>query len=363
MKTNRYIRHILLKDFGIEAQQKLAKAKVLVVGLGGLGVPVVQYLNAMGVGTLGLVENDLVDLTNLQRQVLYAENDLGRLKLDVALEKLMDQNSETTFRGYPTFLTKESALEIIEDYDIVVDASDNFPTRYLVNDACVMLKKPFVYGALHGFEGQVSVFNFSGGPTYRCLFPEMPAEYEIPNCNDNGVLGVIPGIIGNFQALEVVKVITGVGEVMSGKLLIYNGLNQSILKIGFALKPENLGISALRESYEWDSCASALDLNSYDFKKHMDSGNKVQIIDVRTPEEYEIFHLPNSVNIPLNELDRRIKEVNLVDPIYAICQSGKRSKIAVKELQKFSNTATIFNVLGGINSLTSGSLKGQNDYV
>lgn len=360
MKTNRYIRHILLKEFGIEAQQKLANSKVMVVGLGGLGIPVVQYLNAMGIGRLGLVEQDIVEITNLQRQVLYTENDIGKSKLEVALEKLKNQNSETDFRSFHTFLTKENALEIIKDYDLVVDASDNFATRYLVNDACVLLNKPFVYGALHGFEGQVSVFNYKGGPTYRCLFPEMPKEHQIPNCNDNGVLGVIPGIVGNFQALEAVKILTGVGEVLSGKLLLYNGLNQSILKISFPLKVENLIITSLKESYLMEPCEASSDLKAQDFKSIIDSGEQLQIVDVRTPQEYEFFHLPNSINIPLNELQRRIDEINFIKPIYAICQSGQRSKTAVQELQKNSETANVYNVLGGMNSVKR-VLKTKND--
>ncbi len=356
MKTNRYIRQIVLKEFGEEAQNKLANANVLVVGIGGLGIPVAQYLNAMGVGTLGLVEQDSIDITNLQRQVLYTEKDIGKSKLQVALEKLKAQNSETSFKPFDVFLTKENALDIMADFDLVVDASDNFATRYLVNDACVILKKPFVYGALHGFEGQVSVFNYKGGPTYRCLFPEMPTPHEIPNCNENGVLGVIPGIVGNFQALEAVKVLTGIGEVLSGKLLLYNGLNQSILKISFPLKPENRTIASLRENYVWENCAASRDVHAEDFQKDINSGKPVQILDVRTPQEYETFHLPNSINIPLNELERRIKEINFVEPIYAICQSGIRSKVAAGELQKFSETATIYNVLGGINKMTDANV-------
>lgn len=352
MSTNRYIRQILLRDFGLDSQEKLKKAKVLIVGLGGLGIPVAHYLNAMGVGTLGLVENDIIDITNLQRQVLYTEGDVGKPKLQVALTKLKAQNSETVFKPFDTFLTKENALDIIADFDLVVDASDNFATRYLINDACVILKKPFVYGALHGFEGQVSVFNYKGGPTYRCLFPQMPTANEIPNCNENGVLGVIPGIVGNFQALETVKVLTKIGEVLSGKLLLYNGLNQSILKINFALNAQNRAITALRESYTWENCDAPVEVNAEDFKRNVNLGKPIQILDVRTPQEYEIFHLPNSINIPLNELERRIKEINFTQPIYAICQSGMRSKIAVGELQRYSENATIYNVQGGINSVT-----------
>ncbi|NJB69867.1 adenylyltransferase/sulfurtransferase [Saonia flava] len=349
MNTKRYIRQTNLKEFGAEGQQKLANASILVIGVGGLGIPVLQYLNAMGVGTIGLVEQDTVELTNLQRQVLYAENDIGRQKLEVALEKLQAQNSGTQFKTFDTFLTRDNALEIIAGFDVVVDASDNFPTRYLVNDACVILKKPFVYGALHGFEGQVSVFNFQGGPTYRCLFPNMPTVKEIPNCNDNGVLGVIPGIIGNLQALEVVKLVTSIGEVLSGILLIYNGLNQSIQKINFNLNTENLSILKLQDTYGNDNCENILNLSADQLQTLISSNTELQLIDVRTPKEYATYSLPGSKNIPLNELEDRYKEIDGILPVYVVCQSGKRSQTAVTLLQKKMN-GEFFNVSGGINS-------------
>ncbi|PCJ97113.1 MAG: sulfurtransferase [Flavobacteriaceae bacterium] len=348
MKSTRYIRQTNLKEFGPEAQQKLANASVLVIGLGGLGIPVLQYLNAMGVGTLGLVEQDTIELTNLQRQVLYAENDIGRQKLEVTLEKLQAQNSETQFKTFDTFLTKENALEIIAGFDIVVDASDNFPTRYLVNDACVILKKPFVYGALHSFEGQVSVFNYKGGPTYRCLFPKMPSSTEIPNCNDNGVLGVIPGIIGNLQALEVVKIITSIGEVLTGKLLLYSGLNQFLQKINFTLIPENHNIVKLQEDYGMNGCVANFDISVEALQELISIQKHPQIIDVRTTSEYASYHLPESINIPLNELEERTTEIDTKTPIYVVCQSGKRSQIAIAQLQE-SIAGTFYNVAGGIN--------------
>jgi len=344
---NRYNRQTILKDFGPKAQEKLANASVLVVGLGGLGIPVVQYLNAMGVGILGLVEADTIDISNLQRQVLYNEYDVGKSKLAVALEKLEAQNSETKFIPFDTFLNKDNALEIIKDFDVIVDASDNFATRYLINDACVLLKKPFVSGAVQGFEGQVSIFNFSGGPTYRCLFPNQPKASEIPNCNENGVLGVLPAIIGNLQTLEVVKAITGVGEVLSDKLLLYNGLTQSFQKIKFRLKPENLEINELADSYGNEQCEAHQFISAEAFYA-LESGNVIQIIDVRDKDEYELFHLPYSTHIPLNVLEENQFKINSTKPVYLICQSGKRSQLAQKQLAQQNITA--INVEGGINS-------------
>src|SRR5690606_29386865 len=245
----RYIRQTQLKGFGPSGQKRLAEAKVLVVGLGGLGLPALQYLNAMGVGNLGLMDRDTIELHNLQRQVLYGDQDVGRPKLAVAHERLRQQNPTTRFRLHDCFLTAGNALEIIRDYDLVVDATDNFPTRYLIDDACVILRKTFVYGALHGFEGQVSVFGHQGGPTYRCLYPKMPGAAELPDCDTHGVLGIVPGIIGNLQALEVVKIVTGIGEVLSGKLLLFDGLAQTYTKIGFKADPVNLGRKELQASY------------------------------------------------------------------------------------------------------------------
>lgn len=349
MKVDRYLRQTSLKGFGPTAQQKLADARVLVVGIGGLGIPVLQYLNAMGVGTLGMVEQDVVELTNLQRQVLYSEDDLGRPKIKVAREKLQEQNSNTRFKTYDTFLTKDNALSIIEAFDLVVDASDNFATRYLVNDACVILQKPFVYGALYGFEGQVSVFNHHGGPTYRCLFPNMPAAAEIPNCNDNGVLGVLPGIVGNLQALEAVKTITGIGEVLSGKLLLFNGLNQSYQKIKFELRTDNQRITQLQESYGAESCPPENSIDVDHLQTLMDTDKNFQLIDVRTGEEYKNHHLPNSVNIPLDDLERCLGQIDFDRPVYLICQSGKRSEIALKLLQNRNTKSRFYHIFGGIN--------------
>ncbi|AWX46088.1 Sulfur carrier protein ThiS adenylyltransferase [Flagellimonas maritima] len=348
---SRYSRQTRLKEFGSEGQTKLASGKVLVVGLGGLGIPVLQYLNAMGVGTLGLVDQDIVELHNLQRQVLYTEKDLGRLKLQVAHEKLFSQNSDTNFTLHDTFLTRDNALEIIKNYDVIVDATDNFPTRYLINDACVMLNKPFIYGALHGFEGQISVFNFQNGPTYRCLYPIMPNMEEIPNCNENGVLGVLPGIIGTLQALETAKVLTGVGEVLSGTLMIYNGLIQQTTKIKFKSYPPNKKIKKLKDSYQFPGCEAIQNISAKNFQKLRDSHEKIILLDVRSSKEFNENHIKESINVPLDNLylDSNLTKNN--SKIYILCQSGKRSAIAAEKLQQSYPKLTFFSVLGGIDEL------------
>lgn len=348
MNNKRYLRQISLKGFGPKAQQELAKARVLVVGAGGLGLPVLQYLNAMGIGTLGIVEQDLVDISNLQRQVLYDQKDVGRPKLSVCLEKLGAQNADTKFIGHDTFLVRDNALQIIADYDLVIDATDNFPTRYLINDACVILKKPFVYGALHGFEAQLSVFNYKGGPTYRCLFPIMPSEEEIPNCNQHGVLGVIPGIIGNLQALEAIKIISSIGEVLSGNLLVYNGLNNTFVKVSFPVVPANLNITALQENYGSQPCPVLLQIAAEELKELLQSRQKLQIIDVRNFVEYKNEHLKSAYNIPLLELESRLSEIDSDTEVYLICQSGKRSQNAQALLQKLLPGSIVYNVEGGM---------------
>jgi len=348
MNQERFIRQTTLKDFGEVGQAKLAEAKVLVIGAGGLGVPVLTYLNAMGVGTLGIVDNDVVSLSNLHRQVLYDQSDVGESKVQVAVKKLKAQNVDTEIVVYKTFLDTKNALEIIKAYDVVVDASDNFPTRYLVNDACVILKKPFIYGALHGYEGQVSVFNYKNGPTYRCLFPTMPKENEVPNCNAHGVLGIIPGIIGNMQALEAIKVITEVGESLAGKLLIFDGLQQSYQKIKFKLRSENLNIRVLQDFYEWhDPCeiVPTIEADKIENLVH----DKAQIIDVRTIEEFNEFHLPGAVHIPLSRLADELSKINFTKPVYLLCQSGKRSESALRQLQASHPKSVLFSILGGLN--------------
>ncbi|MEP0134185.1 MAG: HesA/MoeB/ThiF family protein [Eudoraea sp.] len=349
MNTNRYIRQTSLKEFGQKSQDLLLKSSVLVVGAGGLGIPVLQYLNAMGIGTLGIVEGDKVEITNLQRQVIYCEKDIGKAKLEVALEQLKSQNSGTTLIGHDTFLTPDNALTILADYDVIVDATDNFPTRYLINDACVILDKPFVYGALHGFEGHISVFNYKGGPSYRCLFPVPPEDSSIPNCNDNGVLGVIPGIVGTLQALEAVKCITAIDEVLSGKLLIYNGLNQSFYKLGFQLEPQNLVRSSLESSYEIPNCDFISEVSIEAFHKIKNKSNSWQLIDVRTKEEFTLDPLKEAINIPLSDLEIQIHKLKPQQSLYFICQSGIRSLKAVSIARNQYPDCESHSIMGGVN--------------
>lgn len=347
MKSDRYIRQTSLKGFGPAAQQQLGASRVLIVGLGGLGIPVAQYLNAMGVGTIGLADQDVVELHNLQRQVIYTENHLGHPKIEVVSAFLREQNSETEIREHDTFLSRNNALEIISAYDLVVDATDNFPSRYLINDACVILKKPFVHGALHGFEGQVSVFNYKGSATYRCLFPVMPGPEEIPDCNQNGVLGILPGIVGTLQALEVVKCLTGVGEVLSEKLLLYNGLDQSVRKIQYKTNPENLKIAALKDSYGVVGCKSDDAIAVAELMLLLENKKPIQLIDVRKSEEYEEFNITGSKNIPLDRLDDFLGTFN-AGPVYFICASGQRSFAALQLLKKRYPGVSAYNVAGGM---------------
>jgi len=348
MNTDRYIRQTALSGFGTDGQAKLKRAKVLVVGAGGLGLPVLSYLNAMGIGTLGIVDADVVSRSNLHRQVLYTEEMVGKKKVEVAKLQLQKQNSETQIDLYPIFLEVSNALDIIEKYDIVVDATDNFPTRYLINDACVMLKKPFVYGALHGFEGQVSVFNYENGPTYRCLFPIMPKADAVPDCNENGVLGVLPAIIGNFQALEVVKVICGLGDILSGTLLLYNGLTQRMQQMRFPSQPENLKIASLATDYDFN-CETPIKTTSGLDIRNMLKDALIEVVDVRTHAEFDSDHLQGANHIPLDELERRCHEIDMNKPVYFICQVGIRSQKAIYLVQQQFPEKEFINVAGGMN--------------
>ena len=348
---NRYAKQIQLKDFGTEGQARLRQSRVLIVGLGGLGLPAASYLNAMGAGTLGLIDGDSVELSNLHRQVLYTEEDIGRLKVEAAAEKLSLQNKNTAIRSYTTHLTAENALEICANYDVIIDASDNFGTRYLVNDTAVILDIPYVYAALHGWEGQLSVFNYQGGPTYRCVFPNPPALGSIPNCDAYGVLGVLPGILGAMQGLEAIKICLNLSEVSAGKLLLYNSLHNSMESILLPEKQESSERSELAEEYHI-ACPSKAFITSEEFGELLEKNRALQIIDVRTPSEYNADHLPGSLNVPLDTLEEaqsRFKWENT----YLLCQSGTRSQLAQHKLKDLLGGIEIPYVQGGLNELSA----------
>ncbi len=352
MNEERYAKQIKLKGFGLPAQQLLQDSKVLIVGAGGLGTPCAQYLNGAGVGTIGLIDDDTISLSNLPRQTLFDEAEIGLSKIEVLSQKLTRQNPATNFICYHHFLTPANALAIINEYDIVIDASDNFGTRYLVNDCCVILNKPFVYGAVQDFEGQVSVLNYQDGPTYRCLFPgnDEPGT-SILNCDDNGIIGVLPALVGTYQAMEAIKIITGVGTPLSGHLLIMDMLSQSHFKIALSPNPDNQKITGLKESYAVPVCSSDVPLiDVATLKEWLHSGKEIVLIDVRTAEEFNSGQWLGSKNIPLTALAARQEEIDFNCPVVTICQSGSRSKNAALLLMKENNQRRVFSLQGGLSS-------------
>lgn len=330
---DRYNRHIILTEIGLEGQEKLLAAKVLVIGAGGLGCPVLQYLAAVGIGTIGIIDFDSVELSNLQRQVLYGKSSLGKNKAIAAKERLEDLNDDIIINAYPEALTYRNALSLFEKYDIIVDGSDNFETRYLVNDACLITKKPLVFGAIFKFEGQVSVFNYDRGPSYRCLFPKAPKKNTIPNCSEVGVLGVLPGIIGSMQANEVIKIVTGIGEVLSGKLLCYNTLSNqnNILQIN---RNQDIINQVLNNKLNFESQLLNLNcqaVNMVSIRSIRDTKD-IQFIDVRELHEEPRIESVEVIAIPFSELEKHVALLITSTPKYVFCQSGVRSKKAVNYL-------------------------------
>jgi adenylyltransferase/sulfurtransferase len=338
-EKERYSRHIILDGFGEEAQLKLKHAKVLVVGAGGLGCPALLYLCAAGVGTIGIIDDDVVNESNLQRQVLFNTEDVGKQKVLAAKTKLNSQNPFTKIETYYSRIIKENALDILKNYDLVLDGSDNFATRYLLNDACVILNKPLVYGAIHKFEGQVSVFNYENGPTYRCLFSEPPNEGEMPACGEVGVLGVLPGIIGTWQATEAIKIITGIGEPLSGKLLSFDLLTNLISSFEFEADVKNRSIRSLG-NYNF-SCET----NSIALDKLQALEKPIQLIDVREKTEFDIRNL-NGINIPVSEIKNRISELDPKALTVVHCKSGIRSKQAIEIIKEYYPEIEIYNLTG-----------------
>ncbi|MBV8517281.1 MAG: molybdopterin-synthase adenylyltransferase MoeB [Acidobacteria bacterium] len=346
---NRYARQIALPEFGEAGQEKLRAASVLIVGAGGLGSPAATYLAAAGVGTIGLVDFDNVDATNLHRQILYGTSDVGRPKLEAARARLSDLNDEVRIVTHSARLTSENALEILRAYDVVLDGTDNFATRYLVNDACVLLNKPNVYGSVFRFEGQVSVFATNDGPCYRCLYPEPPPPHLVPNCAEGGVLGVLPGIIGTFQATEAIKVIAGIGTTLAGRLLLFDALRMTFRVLKVAKRCDaHAAITRLIDYEEFCSPVhETTDITPAELSERIARGDALVLVDVREPHEWNAGHLASAQHIPLGQLQRRIDEIPRDAEIVMICRSGGRSAHAQQFLQA-SGYSKVKNLVGGM---------------
>ena len=349
---SRYNRHIILPEIGQTGQEKLTNAKVLVVGAGGLGCPVLQYLAAAGIGTLGVIDFDVVEESNLQRQILFGTSSLGKNKAEAAKKRLEDLNNEISIIAYPEKLTYQNALELFNQYDLIVDGSDNFETRYLINDACIITNKPLVFGAIYKFEGQVSVFNHQNGPSYRCLFPNLPKKDAVPNCSAIGVLGVLPGIIGSMQANEVLKIILGIGAVLNGKLLCYNALTSqtSILKISKS-EAEISKILKEKDNFYEKELISNCELETIEISiKAVLEKENVQFIDVREANELPKIESIIITSIPLSELENSIHKIDSGKQKVVFCQSGIRSKQAVSILNNL-NISNCFSIKEGASEI------------
>lgn len=346
-EKQRYLRHILLEEMGEAGQLKLKQAKVLVIGAGGLGCPVLQYLAAAGVGKIGIIDDDLVDASNLQRQILFSEKNVGEPKVIAAKHRLQEMNSSIEIVAYNERLSAGNALDLFSAYDIMVEGSDNFTTKYLANDAAVLSGKPLVFGSIFKFDGQVSVFNYKNGPTYRCLFPEPGLAGEMPSCSEVGVLGILPGIIGGFQANEVLKIILGIGKVLSGKLLLFDSLSMQQQIFPFS-KNSMIRIDKLEE-VNFNCQSPAFSISYRDYKENKD---EFALLDVRTAEERSLFDI-GGIHIPLLELKDRIEELDLKKTFLVYCASGKRSQEAISLLREFSPETEFFNLEGGINKMFS----------
>ena len=375
----RYSRHLILPEVGMEGQLKLKQAKVLMVGAGGLGAPLGLYLAASGVGRIGIVDFDVVDFTNLQRQVIHGTKDVGRKKLDSAAESMQDINPYLQVDKFEVAITSENALDIIKDYDMVIDGTDNFPTRYLINDACVLLQKPNVYGSIFRFEGQSTIYGYPGGtidgkkyekgPCYRCSYPEPPPPGLVPSCAEGGVLGILPGIIGLVQATEAVKLILGIGEPLIGRLMLYDALAMRFREMKVRRNPEcpvcgdNPTIKELIDYHQFcgvpnpkdaapeethlPGFVSDTEIDAVALKAKLDRGDKFQFIDVREPHEYQIAKIPGATLIPLNDVPKRFSELDPEKETIVHCKMGGRSAKAVDFLRS-QGFKHVKNMLGGI---------------
>ncbi|MBA2376295.1 MAG: molybdopterin-synthase adenylyltransferase MoeB [Actinomycetota bacterium] len=357
----RYSRHLIMPEVALDGQKKLKSAKVLTIGAGGLGAPLAMYLAAAGVGTIGIVDFDVVDESNLQRQIIHGTKDVGRKKMESARDTIKDINPNVEVIEFEEALSSENALDIFKDFDIIVDGTDNFPTRYLVNDACVLLGKPNVYGSIFRFEGQASVFWAEHGPCYRCLYPEPPPPGLVPSCAEGGVLGILPGAIGVVQATETVKLILGAGDSLVGRLMLYDALGMSFREMKLRKDPdcpvcgENPTVTELIDYEEFCGIPQAAaaekengvpEITVSELKSKMENGSNTYVLDVREPHEYEVANIGVPL-IPLGELPDRMSELNQNDEIAVHCKTGGRSAKAVKLLQD-AGFANVYNVKGGI---------------
>ncbi len=361
----RYSRHLLIPEVGLEGQRKLKSSSALVIGTGGLGSPVALYLAAAGVGHIGLVDFDVVDKSNLQRQVIHGKSTIGKLKVESARNKLLDLNSDIQIDIYDEPFTSENAIRIAENYDVLIDGTDNFPTRYLTNDVCVFLGKPNVYGSIFRFDGQLSVFDARLGPCYRCLFPEPPPRGLVPSCAEGGVLGVLPGTIGTLQATEALKILLGIGDTMVGRLLLYNALDMSFDFVKLKKNPKcrvcgpHADIKELIDYEEFcgvpghdhndeGSAGKDRDITATELAERCRSG-KLVLLDVREPHELQISALPNTLNIPLGQLAGRLTELDSAEDMVVFCKAGTRSTRAL-ELLISAGFKKVKNLKGGINA-------------
>ena len=355
----RYSRHLILPGVGLEGQQRLKASRVLVVGAGGLGSPSSMYLAAAGIGTIGLVDFDRVDLSNLQRQVIHDSSGIGKPKLDSAVQRLQGINPHVDIQPFATRLTSENALAILGDFDIILDGSDNFPTRYLINDACVLLGKPYVYGSILRFDGQVSLFSAREGPCYRCLFAEPPPPGLVPGCADGGVLGVLPGIIGSIQALEAIKWILGTGETLIGRLLMLDALTMRTREIRLKKDPSCPACGAapaITKLIDYDAfCGMAADSSENLEVTPAALGEELRgprpplLLDVREPYEWQIVHIEGARHLPLGELSMRLGEMNVDQPIVAYCHHGMRS-LRAAEILRAGGFTNVRSLAGGIDA-------------
>jgi sulfur-carrier protein adenylyltransferase/sulfurtransferase len=361
----RYSRHLIMPEVGVDGQKKLKEAKVLLIGTGGLGSPAALYLTAAGVGTLGLIDFDVVDFSNLQRQIIHSTKSVGVPKVDSARERMGEINPNVKVVTYNERLSKDNIMRILKDYDMVLDGTDNFQTRYLVNDACVFTKKPFVYGSIFRFDGQATVFYPGKGPCYRCLFAEPPPPGMVPSCAEGGVLGILPGVIGVIQATEVVKLILGKGEPLIGRLMLYDALKMNFREVKFRRNPKCPvcgDAPTIRELIDYDAFCGLTrgqeektgsngvpEISVKELKAKMDRKDKFTLVDVREPNEFDICRIPGAKLIPLGTVADRVSELDSADEIVVNCHFGGRSAKAVQLLQKIG-FKKVKNLAGGIDA-------------